>query len=104
MYPQAQLVVWLDYSQSVVLWRAVCRSVQRTFSAPEPGENAWWRLRQWVSPGGPLFACRVYAARKREFSELEQRSRVTAPVLRFTAPAAARAWLASLGHPDQSHC
>jgi hypothetical protein len=104
VYSNAQLVVWLDYSRPLVVWRAVRRSVRRTFDAPEPGENGWWRLRQWVIPGGPLFAWNVYAARKREFRKLEQHPAVGEKVLRFTNPTIAGKWLSSLEPLEQPGC
>jgi hypothetical protein len=68
----------------------------------EPGENGWWRLRQWIAPGGPWFAWCVYADRKRRFSELEQRPDLTGKLLRFSEAGAARAWLASI--PRHARC
>ncbi len=96
VYPAAQSVIWLDYSRTLVLWRAVRRSLRRTFAPPEPGEKRGWRLRQWIAPGGPCFAGSVYAGRRREFRQLQHRPEAVGKVLRFGGPAAAQAWLASL--------
>ena len=99
VYPVAQIVVWLDYSRFLVISRAVWRSVGRTVSHPELGKNQWWRLRQWVVPGGPCFAWQTYAKRKQEFSQLSNRSELKdAKVLRFGRPQDASAWLDSIGN------
>jgi hypothetical protein len=99
VYPACQLVIWLDYPRPLVVWRATRRSLRRTFGPLPPGENGWWRLRQWITPGGPRCAWCVYRDRKRRFSKLEQRPDLAGKVLRFGEPAAARAWLASLSLP-----
>lgn len=96
VYAATQRIIWLDYSRTLVLWRPIGRSLRRTFAAPESGENQLWRLRQWVAPGGPAFAYSVYAARRREFGQLQQRPELAGKLLHFRAPSAAHAWLASL--------
>jgi len=102
VYPAAQRVIWLDYSRALVLWRATGRSLRRTCAAPEAGKDGWRGLRQWIAPGGPCFAGSVYAARKREFRQLQHRPDLAGKVLHLGDPAAARAWLASLEAADNS--
>ena len=96
VYSAAQSVIWLDYTRELVLWRAMRRSLQRTFAVPGTGPNGWWRLRQWVAPGGPRFAYSVYVERRREFRRLERDPRLAGKVRRFGGPIEAQGWLASL--------
>lgn len=95
VYPAARAVIWLDYARMCVLWRAARRSLRRTF-ATRTDQNSGWRLRQWIATGGPLFANSVYGDRRREFRQLAARSDLAGKVMCFDAPAAARAWLASI--------
>lgn len=98
VYPAAQIVIWLDYGKTLVLWRAIRRSLRRTFCPPESEESRWWRFRQWSAPGGPCWAWQTYSQRKQEFAALSRRPELASvQVVRFGCPAEARAWLAGLG-------
>ena len=97
VYPAAQVVVCLDYSRSLVMKRAIRRSIKRTFARAEPSKNQSGRLRQWIAPGGPLFAWKTYAQRKQEFATLSEKTELSeTQILRFNHPREARDWLASL--------
>src|ERR1041385_1676006 len=97
VYSAAQVVVWLDYTRPLVMSRAIWRSLGRTFGPTEPGQDSWWRFRQWVTPGGPRWAWQTYSQRRQEFGKLSQRPEMaTVQVVRFSRPRAARIWLTSL--------
>ena len=97
VYPVAHVVVWLDYPRSLVIKRAIRRSVKRTFALSKPDKNQSGRLHQWIAPGGSLFAWKTYAQRKREFATLSENPELSeTQILRFDHPQKARNWLASL--------
>jgi adenylate kinase family enzyme len=86
LYPRAQFVVALDYPRRTVMRRVVWRALRR----PD--------ARSWRDPHHPVrWAWSVWAERRRQIAELEQRSqRGSAHVIRLVSPAAARCWLASI--------
>ena len=96
VYPAAQAVIWLDYPRQVVVWRAIRRAFRRTFAPAKPGQDRWERFRQWVEAGGPYFAWSVYAERKHEFAQLQDRPDLSGKVLHFQSAARAQTWLESL--------
>ncbi len=97
VYSAADLVIWLDYSRPLVLWRAIRRSMKRTLRSTKPNGNEAGRFRQWIAPGGPLWAWSTYAERRTEFGALSCRPDLSnLQVLRFTTPLKARLWLRSL--------
>jgi len=97
VYPAVQAVIWLDYRRSLILARAIRRSLRRMFGPLEPGQTCGYRLQQWLAPGGPRFAMSVYTDRRREFARLRQRPELAGVAfIRFGSPNAAAAWLATL--------
>ena len=90
VYSRADAVVALDYARRVVMRRVVRRELRR----PD--------ARGWRDPTHPVrWAWSVWAERRREIAELEQRPELaSAQVIRFASPAAARSWLARVPRTD----
>ena len=101
VYAAAQAVIWLDYRRSLILARAIRRSLRRTIGTLEPGQTFADRFRQWIAPGGPRFMMAVYDERRHEFGCLHQHPILAdSPVLRFATPTEAAVWFAALApHP-----
>jgi adenylate kinase family enzyme len=86
LYPQAQVVVALDYPRRVVMWRVVWRALRR----PD--------ARSWRDPYHPVrWAWSVWGERRREIAQLDRQPELAAAqVIRLDSPAAARRWLATV--------
>ena len=94
VYGVAQAVIWLDYSRTVVVGRAIGRALRRTFGKSDfpDAPQSWWH--HWFGAGSPWFAWKVYTARRHEFGGLASRSDLGQfTVIRFGSPAKAEEWL-----------
>lgn len=105
VYPAVDTVIWLDYRRSLVMARAIRRSLRRTFGPLDEGQAPWSRLSQWVTAGGPRFAWSVYDERRREFGALREHPIIKEvpggkDFIRFGTPRDAARWLAAQTAPQ----
>lgn len=94
----ADLVVWLDYSRTVVMTRVVRRTLRRLLTREElwHGNREDWRfmLRRDPDENIVLWAWHSYADNRARYLALQAAGGV--PVVRLRTPRAARAWLRGL--------
>jgi len=99
VWPQADTVIWLDYSLAVSLWRLGKRALWRTsvLKAQAADKNGKAGLpRQFLSAAkGVLTALRSHKGQRREYPRMfaEQENQHLA-VVRLRSPRATRRWLA----------
>ena len=101
-------MIWLDYRRSLVMARAIRRSLRRTFGPLDEGQAPWSRLSQWVTAGGPRFAWSVYDERRREFGALREDPIIKEAgegkaFIRFATPRDAARWLAAVVPHTTAH-
>lgn len=100
VWPQADLVVWLDLSRRRCVGRAVIRTASRSVSRRELWNGNRESLRN-LSPASVLRLVRRWPSYNARISVLLKELGVTT-VLRLDSPQAVRAWLAGLGACPQA--
>ncbi len=99
VWPQANLIIWLDYPWRIVFPRLLRRTLARGLSRQKlwngNTERLWPHLQLWNRKRS-LFAWQAYSLRRhaREYPDLL--AAAEAPALRFRHPDEAQAWLAGL--------
>ncbi len=102
IWQRADMVIWLDYSLPLVLWRLWWRTLRRTLTGVELWNGN--RERFWVQFGTRdslfLWALRTYWRRRRKYPALFQQPEYThLTVFRLGSPRAAQRWLEQLPAP-----
>jgi hypothetical protein len=99
VYPRTQLVVALDFSRSVVMYRVIRRSLRLTLGLGGGGSHDRAPLRDWVRPEHHVrWAWTSWPERKREIALLDARPDLAgAETVRLATPRAAAVWLEAVG-------
>ena len=106
IWPQAEAVIWLDYSIWRVLWQLTCRSLQRWWTREllwgTNREPLWTHFKLWSKDSLYNWLFRTYWRRKSEYPMLlSQPEHRHLQLIRFKHPAETEAWLENLGKlPD----
>lgn len=98
-FQQADTVIWLDYSLSLIYWRIVTRTLKRVFRRERLwNDNRESLLTSFFSKDSIIWwAHSTYHRRKQQYSEMiqsNQHQHLT--FLRFTSPRETENWLKSL--------
>jgi len=104
LWPQATLVVWLNYSFPRVLWRGLTRSLRRGFTREPLWHGNRESLRRiFLSRDSILvWIITTHARRRREFAELRRSGRYPQlEWIEFTDPRQAERWLSGLAAGDR---
>lgn len=101
VWPRAQVIVWLDYSFSVVFWRLLTRTVRRVVTKEKlfagNVEKTWMHLKVWSDDSLLYWLFKTYWRRKREFSVLlAHPDNAHLTVHHFKKPTEAARWIESL--------
>ena len=99
IWPQAEAVIWLDYSFPIVFWRLLTRTVRRGWTQEElwngNREKFWWHLKLWSDESLFHWLFKTYWRRKREFPMLlALPEHAHLKVFRFHSPREVDEWLA----------
>ncbi len=105
VWGRAQVLVWLDYPLTLILWRLLCRSLRRISTHEELWNGNRESVRGLFFSSDSLF---VYAVRSRP--ELRRNIALAAAhdyphltLVHLTGPRDTRLWLAGLDRGDESH-
>jgi hypothetical protein len=98
VYPEAQLVVALDYSRAVVMKRVLIRSLRLSMQRRPDRTPAPMGLRDWLDPeGAPRWAWTSWQARRNEIAALPTHSDLSGTkIVQLRSPAATKRWLNTL--------
>jgi adenylate kinase family enzyme len=97
LWSKANVVIWLNYSLPVVLWRGLKRTVKRVISQQElwHGNKESFR-RSFLSRESILvWILTTHARRTREFEALKASGEYTLEWIEFKHPRQAKQWLAN---------
>jgi adenylate kinase family enzyme len=100
-WPQAQAILWLDYSFPVVFWRLLKRTLRRGITREElwngNREKFWWHLKLWSDESLFHWLFKTYWRRKREFPQLLALPEYAhLKLFHFTSPKETDDWLRGL--------
>jgi adenylate kinase family enzyme len=105
-WPRAEVVIWLDYSFWVILWRLWTRTWKRVFTQEElwggNRENMWTQLKLWSDDSLFRWLFKTYWRRKWEYPQLlalPEHAHLT--LIHFKTPQEANDWLKMLELPNQ---
>jgi len=101
LWPRANVIIWLNYSFALVLWRGIKRSVGRSLRRSELWHGNRESLRRTFLSRDSilLWIVSTYHRRQREFDELRaSRAYPDAAWLEFRHPRQADKWLAGVKH------
>ncbi len=99
VWPQAQVLVWLDYALPVILWRLTGRIWRRSVSHEVLWNGNRERLWPHFFTRDSLYwwALKTYGRRRREYTQLLQQPEYQhLRVVRLKSPPAAQQWQAGL--------
>lgn len=101
VWPKAEVVIWLDYPLSTVLWQLTRRSFKRWWTREllwgTNREPLWVHFKLWSTESLYHWLFRTYWRRKREFPVLfSQPEHRHLDIIRFRHPRETEAWLRSL--------
>jgi adenylate kinase family enzyme len=100
IWVRAQLLVWIDFRLSIVLWRLLRRTFRRLLTREEFNSNReqFWRV--FGSKSILLWAIQSHGPRRRRYEELVKNERYAhLQVVRLRSPSAVSTWLAGLREP-----
>ncbi|MGH2461408.1 MAG: adenylate kinase [Chloroflexota bacterium] len=99
VWGRADTIVWLDYSLALIYWRLVRRTIARVHSGKElwNGNRESFREAFLSRESIFLWALKTYRRRKREYSELFQRSEYSRlAIFRHRSPPETERWLGNI--------
>lgn len=98
---RAQLLVWIDFSLPLALWRLLRRTLGRLLTGEVLANGNQEQLRRVLSRQSILlWAVRSHSRRRQLYEELLTHPRYThLQVVRLRSPSAIRAWLAEMPEP-----
>jgi adenylate kinase family enzyme len=101
LWPNAEAVIWLDYSLWRVLWQLTHRSLRRWWTREllwgTNYEPIWTHLKFWSTDSLYHWLFKTYWRRKREYLRLlSQPEHQHLKLIRFTRPSETEEWLKSL--------
>jgi adenylate kinase family enzyme len=100
VWPRATMVIWLDYSLHIVMWRLFWRTMRRGILRQElwngNKEKLWWHF--FTRQSLFLWAWRSHWRRRRTLPEVFARpEHAHLQVVRLRSPKSTQKWVAALG-------
>lgn len=101
IWPQAQVVIWLDYPLHILLWRLMKRTIQRSVTHEllwgSNYEKFWRHIKLWSDDSLINWLFKTYWRRKREIPLLFSEPRYKhLSMLRFKHPRETETWLKTI--------
>ena len=101
IWPQAEAIIWLNYSFPIVFWRLFTRTFRRVATKEklfsDNVENFWVQIKFWSQDSLFNWLFKTYWRRKREYPNLfSQPENAHLTIIQFEHPQEAEKWLAAI--------
>ena len=105
VWPQAQMIVWLDYPLRTAMWRLVWRTLRRSFTREElwNGNRESFRKSFLSRESILLWLLQTYRCKRREYPALVRRPEYAhLAMVRLRSPSETEQWLDRLTVPERT--